>query len=79
MAWEKVTKFLIHAEMLIIRSSNLKRIRVIISSSDVDELPQQIPVLRKEAKLNNDMGFEEQPGTSLFQTPNLPQKSSGRH
>ncbi|GIY55416.1 hypothetical protein CDAR_581 [Caerostris darwini] len=69
-------EILIDAEMPIISSNNRKRVHVMISSSDEDEFPQQIQICRKKAKLNNDMGFNEQleplslSSTDLSHNPN---------
>ncbi|GFT31617.1 hypothetical protein NPIL_620771 [Nephila pilipes] len=51
-------------------SSNPKRVRIIISSLDKDELPQQILIRKKKAKLNYYMWFNNQPGTYIL----LPKK-----
>ncbi|GIY80900.1 hypothetical protein CDAR_70561 [Caerostris darwini] len=55
----KSDEILMDEEMPVVRSRNRRRVRAIISSSDEDELHQQIPICRKKAKLNNHMWFNE--------------------
>ncbi|GFU37406.1 hypothetical protein NPIL_127921 [Nephila pilipes] len=37
-----------------------------LNSQQKEELPQQIPICKKKAKLNNSVWFNEQPGTTIL-------------